>query len=316
MGKILIKSTKESNLLDTLIYYMINEKLDYEIVNNLDVIDENITNIIFIDDNDDITNIDTVDNIPIILISNRKKIIKKDNLVINYIVTNLINDNAKYTEVQKEYLLKKGIYNVLITKINELIVNDNNYNGLVYDLTEMKSKPNDWIFSFESIADTYAWLSRMNRNTSNNFIQKIISFYSDLIFNDSVKEINYLSDKILNLKNKKKAIDIFIYTKKELQIMKNNFFFKLLLKNTSSNYSIYFVDKDEILKNDYEIVNKLKDGVAIYENCVYKDTYDNEFSLGIVNCNIETVKEYNEYFDYILDKYGKKLNMDGDIDEL
>ena len=27
MGKILIKSTTESNLLDTLIYYMINEKL-------------------------------------------------------------------------------------------------------------------------------------------------------------------------------------------------------------------------------------------------------------------------------------------------
>ena len=316
MSKILIKSSKESNLLDTLIYYITNEKLDYEIVNNLDKIDKNISNIIYIDDNDEIADIDSVDNIPMILISNKKKIINKHNCVINYIVTNLIDDFTIYTEVQKEYLLKNGIYNVLIAKIHELIVNDNNYNGLVYDLTEMKSKPNDWIFYFESIADTYSWLSRMNRNISNNYVQKIINFYSDLTYNDSGKEIDYLYNKILNIKNRKKAIDIFIVTDKELELLKNSFFFKILLKNISSNYSIYYVDKDTIFKNDFELINKLKDGVIIYENCVYKDTYDNEFSLGLVNCNIESVQEYNEYFDYILDKYGKKLNMDGDIDEL
>ena len=253
-------------------------------------------------------------NIPIILISDKKEIIKNDELVINYIITNLIHDDNNYTDVQKEYLFQKGIYNVLFQKVNELIKNNENYNGLIYDLTEIKAKPNNWIFKFESINDTYSWLSRMDRNTNNNFIQKIINFYSDKIYNDSSREINYLTNKVMNIKNNKNIIDIFILTYEELEIIKTNYFFKTLLKNISSNYSIYFINKEEISKKETKLFNKLTDGVIIYEDCVYRDIYTDEFLLGFVDCNKESIQEYNKYFDYVLDKYGKKLNLEGDIE--
>ncbi len=312
MAKILIKSNKENNLVNALIYYMNIEKIEFEIVKNLDIIKKDITNIIYINENNDFENENLDINIPIILISNEKYIINKEKLLINYIITNLVNDNNIYSNVQKEYLYRKGIYSIFNKKVDELINNHNNYNRLIYDLTEIKLKPEDWTFKFESINETYFWLSKMNRTNSSN---KYISFYSTKVYDDSVKEINYLTEKLIDVKNNKNIIDIFILTPAELKLMKSNYFFKILLNNISSNYKMYFIDKNKLIEKEPNIINKLRDGIIIYEDCVYKDTYDDEYSLGIVNCNKEIVEQYNNYFDYILDTYAQKLNSEGDINE-
>lgn len=101
---------------------------------------------------------------------------------------------------------------------------------MVFDLLEIKSKPDEWIFSFDSINETYHWLSNKNRKLSDDCVQKVISFYSDKVYNDSLNEINYLSDKLLNIKKHKKIIDIFICNKEELINYSNNYFLRCYLK--------------------------------------------------------------------------------------
>ena len=308
MANIGIKVNKKSNLFEALLYYFQNEQIDYEIAKE----NYNYETVIFLG-----INIDEIKNSiksSAIIISDKEEFIEGNEYPINYIITNLVNDNTDYTEVQKEYLFKKGIYSILLQKVSELIVNENDYDGLIYNLTKIKTQPYNWMFQFESINETYAWLSRMNKSISQNFVQKIVNFYSDKMYDDSVREINYLSDKLMNIKNNKHMIDIFILNNEEFKIMKENYFFKSLLNNISDNYSIYLVYKDDIMANDRDLLNKLLDGVCIYENCVYRDTYDDEFSLGYVDCKEETVQEYNKYFDYLLDKYGKKVKMDGELD--
>lgn len=152
----------------------------------------------------------------------------------------------------------------------------------------------------------------MNRTTNYNFTQKNISFYSDKVYDDSVREINYLTEQIMNIKDKKNLIDIFILDREEYNTLRKNYFFKSLAKNLSDTYSIYLIDKNEILNNDSDLLDKLRDGIIIYEDCIYKDTYDDEFSLGYVDCKRKTVEEYSKYFDYILEKYGKKLTWEVD----
>lgn len=308
MAEIGIKVSKKSNLYDAIIYFFDNEKIDYEIIED----NYDYKNIIYLGYNDE--KIEINNNTSLIIISDKKINIEDNNYTVNYIVTNLVNDNIEYTEVQKEYLFKKGIYNILIQKVSELLENENNYNGLIYDLTQIKAQPYNWIYKFESINDTYSWLSKMNRTTSYNFVEKKISFYSNKVYDDSIREINYLTELIMNIKNKKNLIDIFILDDREYNSLRTNYFFKSLLNNISDNYSIYLIDKNEIKQNDSELLDKLKDGIIIYEHCLYRDTYADEFSLGYVDCKMETVKKYNEYFDYILEKYGKKLKSDGEID--
>ena len=36
--------------------------------------------------------------------------------------------------------------------------------------------------------------------------------------------------------------------------------------------------------------------IYIYDDCVYKDTFDDELSLGIVDCKLESVHTYNEIY--------------------
>jgi len=307
MKNIGLKVNKNNNLYDAILYYLDNEKIDYELIED----NYDYNTIIFVGHSNE--KIEINNSSSVIVISDKKEIIKDNKYIVNYIITNLVNDDTEYTEVQKEYLFKKGIYNVFIQKLAELIENKNNYNSLIYDLTEMKVEPYNWIFKFESINDTYAWLSRMNRTTSHNFVQKNISFYSEKVYDDSVREINYLTEQIINIKDNKNLIDVFILDRDEYKILSKNYFFKSLVNNISSNYQIFLIDKDDIANNDGEILSKLRDGIIIYEHCVYKDTYDDEFSLGFVDCKKKTVQEYNEYFDYILEKYGKELVKDSDI---
>lgn len=304
MKNIGIKLNKENNLSDAIIYYLKNEKIDYELINE----NYDYKTIIYVGYNNEKINVSEESSV--ILINDTKTIIENHNFTVNYIITDLINDDNHYTDVQKEYLFKKGAYNVLIQKVAELIENVNDYNALIYDLREIKVHPYNWIFKFESINETYNWLSRMNRTTNYNFTQKNISFYSDKVYDDSVREINYLTEQIMNIKDKKNLIDIFILDQEEYNILRKNYFFKSLANNLSDTYSIYLIDKNEILNNDSDLLDKLRDGIIIYEDCVYKDTYNDEFSLGYVDCKKETVEEYSKYFDYILEKYGKKLTWE------
>ncbi len=314
--RVIIKSTNQNNLLKAIINYMESEKIDYILQeNSLEGTTKDFKKLIYIDDGSKDFN-DFFENkeLSIIVISDKKEVVDgKAN--INYIITTLVNDETNYTDVQKEYLYKKGIYHTFLEKLGELLENTNNYDGMIYDLTELKSIPNNWIFNFDSINDTYAWLLKKNKMLPNNFVRKVINFYDDKVYDDSLREINYLAQKLVEIKDGKNVIDIFICSKDELKIFEKNYFFKLLIKNISPNYRFYLIDKDKILENDKNLVTKLTDGIAIYNDCIYRDTYDDEFSLGYVDCNIDTIKQYNEYFDYILNKYGTQIKVESDLNE-
>ncbi len=309
---ILIVTSKNSNLLSSIEYYLNNEKLKYEISNSIERIDKKITTIIYIDDDKrNLDNLRIINNVNIIYISDKKKIIDYPN--INYIITKLLTDKTEYTFVQQEYLFKKGLYNTFLNIIDELLENKNNYKNIIYDITEIKSIPNDWTFKFDSITETYAWLSKMNNSLPKEFIRKEISFYNEaVVYNDSSKEINYLTEKIMNIKSSKN-IDLFICTKEEFKRLKNNLFFKLLLANISPTYNIYLIDKENFQSKEKELMEKVLDGIIIYENCVYIDTYKDEFSLGYVDCNKNTLEEYNKIFTYIMNEYGYKINSEDDF---
>lgn len=309
MADIGIKIDKQGNVFDAILYYFDTEKIDYDIIENDS---KKYQTIIYV--TNDVKSINPKKSDSLIVVTDKKEVIENATSVINYIVTPLVNDETDYTSTQKEYLFKKGVYNVLIQKVAELLENESGYNGLIYDLTQIKTEPYNWIFKFDSINETYSWLSRMNRAPHDTFIEKKISFYSEKVYDDSVKEINYLTELLINIKNKKKLIDIFILSKEHLEKMKANYFFQALMKNISETYQFYWIDEDEMLKNDSILLEKLKDGIIIFEDCVYRDTYDDEFSLGYVDCKQETVSEYSEYTDYIIERYGHKLRADGEFD--
>lgn len=314
--KVQIVTKKENILLESITYLLERERIEYQISDSINQL-EDITNIICLDYDESLT-LECMNEkeIPMIMIEEKKKIIKNDSGVINYIITNLFSDDTIYTSVQKDYLFQKSAYAIFLEKVLELLNNNSNYNGMIYDLTEIKTIPKDWIFHFESIRDTYDWLLKKNDFLPDDLIRKGINFYSEMVYDDSLREINYLTQKLVDIKNKKRSIDLFICTKEELHKFSNNYFFQMLLKNISSTYQIYFIDRVELEKKESDLVSKLLDGVAIYDDCVYRDTYDDENSLGFVDCNQKTVEEYNRYFDYVMNTYGNKINMDGDIDEL
>lgn len=308
--KVQIVAKQESNLLDALIYFLNTERIDYVISKEISE-DSNITHIIYIDDGNDTI----MTELPMIFISFEKKLIKCSSNSVNYIVTNLVKESVEYTDIQKEYLFKKGVYNIFLHNINDLLNNNYNYNGIIIDLTLIKTEPYNWVFNFDSIAETYAWLSKMNRMQDDDFVRRSINFYDDKVYNDSIKEINYLTDKIIDIKDKKKSIDIFILNKEELNVLRNNYFFKLLIKNISDVYQIYLIDKDTLSTKEPEIYNDFLDGMTIYKDCIYRDTYKDEISLGFVDCTKETYDKYCRIFDYALEKYGILVESEGVLDE-
>lgn len=313
--KVVIKASYQSNLLKAITEYLDSEKVDYSVQEKLLELENGIKKIIYIDDNnEDISSFFKSKNLSLVVISNQKNIVDF-NINTNYIITNLVSDKSHYTNVQSEYLYKKGIYHVFLEKLGELLENPNDYNGMIYDLTALKPFPNNWIFSFESINDTYHWLLKKNKSLPDDFVRKVINFYDDKVYDDSLREINYLTEKLREIKEKKYVIDIFICNKDELHLFQKNYFFQLLVKNISSTYQFYLVDKDKLLEDDKDLVTQLKDGITIYPDCVYRDTYDDETSLGYVDCNTDTIIKYNEYFDYILHKYGFKINTESDFNE-
>lgn len=315
-GKILIVSNKKSNLLNSIIYLLTGEKLEYIISNNVENISEEVSHVIYVDlKDDDVYNQLKSLDVPVLVISDKKNVLKPTKSNINYVITNLYNDDTSYTRVQLEYLFKKGLYSILNSSILNFITVEDNTNGYVIDISECEALPKEWKFKFDSIAETYSWLKKQRKLGNNDCVYKVINFYEpEKIYNDSSKEINYLFDSLLSVKNGVKIIDIFICTKEELKKFKCNYFFKALLNNISDTYKIYFIDKEKLSINEPRLLEEFLDGVIVYEDCIYRDTYDDEYSLGYVDCNRDTIEKYNKNFDYVLEKYGQKLNSDGDID--
>jgi hypothetical protein len=306
--RILIVTNKKSNFYNSLIYLFEQEQIDYVLADNINSIDKTITNIIYLDNSN--TDLLVNVNIPIIFVSSSKKIISSAK--INYIITKLLDDDTEYTDVQKEYLFKKGLYNMIFKKINELINNYDNLNGLIIDTTECVSVPIDWIFNFDSITETYLWISKKNKVSS----QKVINFYYEKVYSDSSNEIDYLTEKLINIESGESIIDIFVCTKEELESWRKNHFFKTLLSAISNTYKIYIIDKNNLKEKEPLLIEDLLDGIIIYDDCIYRDTYNDEYSLGYVDCKISSVDKYNKYFDYIINTYGTEINRGSDIDAI
>lgn len=184
--KVVIKASYQSNLLKAITEYLDSEKVDYSVQEKLLKLENGIKKIIYIDDNnEDISSFFKSKNLSLVVISNQKNIVDF-NINTNYIITNLVSDKSHYTNVQSEYLYKKGIYHVFLEKLGELLENPNDYNGMIYDLTALKPFPNNWIFSFESINDTYHWLLKKNKSLPDDFVRKVINFYDDKVYDDSL----------------------------------------------------------------------------------------------------------------------------------
>ncbi len=292
----LIISRDNNEVLESVRYLFGQEKIEYEYSN--EYTDQKDSKIIFITDNSE----NTPDNVAgdLLIITNKRVNLKKYNNLSNAIITKLVSDNKKYTMAQSEYLFRYGIYSI----VNQLVldfINNKTIDKMIYDTSSCQLEPTDWVFSFDSIAESYAWLSRRNRNLEKE--RKVIEISSPNTYNDSDKEINYLSEYILLAKKGMKISTIYIGTKEDIEKKKQNRYFNILTRKTGENVKTYFCDINNLKEREPELFNKIKDGIAIYEDCVYKDTFDSEFSLGIVDCKLESVKEYSDIFDYILSNY-------------
>ena len=292
----LIISKEANEVLSSIKYLFEQENLEYEYSNEFSGQKDN--KIIYITDKPD----DIPENIEsdFLIITNKKVDLKKYSNLSNLIITKLVNDNKQYTNAQLEYLFRYGIYSI----VNQLVLDftkDKTIDKMIYDTNCCQLEPTDWIFSFDSIAETYAWLSRKNRCIGKE--RKVIEITSPKTFNDSDKEINYLSEYLLLAKKGMKIINIFISTKEDMELKKKNKYFDILARKSGDNVKTYFCDINVIQEKEPDLLNKVRDGLAIYEDCIYRDTFDSEYSLGYVDCKLESVKEYSKIFDYIQNNY-------------
>ena len=116
-NKIMIVFKDRTNLTDSILYLMEQEKIECMVSIDFNGFNEDITGIIYIDQkNDELDEQLGLLSVPVLIISDEKRYVK-NGIMINYIVTNLINDNDEYTDVQLEYLFKKGLYSILNSNI-------------------------------------------------------------------------------------------------------------------------------------------------------------------------------------------------------
>lgn len=292
----LIVSKSDNEILNSVKYLFDQEMLEYECVNSLG--NRKDDKIIFITDN--IFEIPSNVDGDILIISNKKVDLSKYSHLSNEIITPLVCDDKKYTRAQAEYLYRDGIYSIINQVVLDFI-SDKTIDKMIYDTSSCEIQPNDWIFDFDSIAESYAWLSNRNRHIEKE--RKTVEITSDVTYNDSDKEINYLSEYILLAKKGMKLSTIFIGSREDIENKKKNIYFDILARKCGDNVKNYFCDINVLKEKEPEILKKLRDGLAIFEDCVYIDTFDSEFSLGIVDCKLESVKEYNNIFDYIINNY-------------
>ena len=304
----LIVSENENEVLKSITYLLNQEKIEYEISNSFKDIKED--KVIIITSNEYELSRNNGNNC--LIITNKKIDISDCSFKCNEIVTSLIESNLDFTRSQEEYLFRDGIYSVINNIVLDFI-NENTIDKIIYDLSCCKSTPNDWIFNFDSIAETYSWLNRKNHELVGDL--KVIDITNKNLFytfNDSDKEIRYLSEYILLAKKGMQLSTIFICTRNEIQEKMKNRFFNLLARKCGENVKTYFCDIEVLQNLEPQILDRARDGINIYDDCVYRDTYKNELSLGYVDCKLETVKEYIELFNYLKEKYSILLVEGGE----
>ena len=304
----LIVSENENEVLKSITYLLNQEKIEYETSNSFKDIKED--KVIIITSNEYELSSNNCNDC--LIITNKKIDISDCSFKCNEIVTSLIESNLDFTRSQEEYLFRDGIYSVINNIVLDFI-NENTIDKIIYDLSCCKSTPNDWIFNFDSIAETYSWLNRKNHELVGDL--KVIDITNKNLFytfNDSDKEIRYLSEYILLAKKGMHLSTIFICTKNEIQEKMKNRFFNLLARKCGENVKTYFCDIDVLQNLEPQILDRARDGINIYDDCVYRDTYKNELSLGYVDCKLETVKEYIELFNYLKEKYSILLVEGGE----
>ena len=304
----LIISKNDNEVLKSIKYLFDQERAEYVVAKKYK--DGNYDKVIFITDNvEDIPNVNT----DILVVTNKKVNLSNFNCKSNVIVTKLVSDNNKYTKAQEEWLFRKGIYSV-INSIVLNFINDNTIDKLVYDASYCRLQPTDWVFDFDSIAESYAWLSRKNSCIEHE--RKVFEIEGSPVgFSDSDKEINYLSEYILLAKKGMKISMIYVGTHEYIRERMKNRFFDILVRKCGDNVKAYFCDINFLEKNEPEFLGKMRDGIAIYDDCVYRDTFDSEFSLGVVDCKLESVKEYTNIFNYIKEKYSVLIVEGGEYVE-
>ena len=304
----LIVSENENEVLKSITYLLNQEKIEYETSNSFKDIKED--KVIIITSNEYELSSNNCNDC--LIITNKKIDISDCSFKCNEIVTSLIESNLDFTRSQEEYLFRDGIYSVINNIVLDFI-NENTIDKIIYDLSCCKSTPNDWIFNFDSIAETYSWLNRKNHELVGDL--KVIDITNKNLFytfNDSDKEIRYLSEYILLAKKGMQLSTIFICTKNEIQEKMKTRFFNLLARKCGENVKTYFCDIDVLQSLEPQILDRARDGINIYDDCVYRDTYKNELSLGYVDCKLETVKEYTELFNYLKEKYSILLVEGGE----
>ena len=52
-----------------------------------------------------------------------------------------------------------------------------------------------------------------------------------------------------------------------------------------------------------KLLKIIGDGIVIYDDCVYKDDFSSGFCSGCIDCKKESIKKYNDMYDYLLDKH-------------
>ena len=304
----LIVSENENEVLKSIVFLLNQEMIDYEISNNY--LDKKDDKVIIISNNEyDLSNIDKR---KFLIITDNKIDIRDYSVECNEIVTNLIGSNTDYTKSQEEYLFREGIYSVINNIVLDFI-NDKTPNKVIYDLSCCKNQPNDWVFKFNSIAETYAWLNRKNHELTDDL--KVIDITNPILFNtfnDSDKEIRYLSEYIYLAKKGMNLSTIFVASRDQIKDKMKNRFFHILACRCGNNVKTYFCDIDVLEAQEPELLERIRDGINIYSDCVYRDTYKDELSLGYVDCKLEKVKEYTDLFNYIREKYSISLVEGGE----
>ena len=301
----LVISRTENEVLKSIKYMFELEQIEYEVKTEYEKASDNKT--IIITDNDYVLP-EKIHN-DTLIITDKKIDISNYSKKCNVVITRLVNDNNKYTSAQEEYLFRDGIYNVINCFVMDFI-NDKTIDKVVYDTSCCKLKPTDFIFSFDSIAESYAWLSRKNKRVENE--RKVIEIFNDIAYSDSDKEINYLSEYILLAKKGMKITTIFMGTPEQLEEKKKNRFFQLMTKESYPNIKNYYCNINVFEAKEPLLLSKIRDGVGIYDDCVYIDKFNSEFSLGYVDCKQETVREYNAIYDYIVNNYCVPYTNGGD----
>ena len=301
----LIVSKKKNEVLNSIKYLLDQERLEYEVAKSYKETDYD--KVIFI--TSDVNDIPVDINKKVLIVTSKKISLKNYRFKVNEVITKLVDDDNKYTKAQEEYLFRDGIYSIINGFVLDFI-SDKTIDKMIYDTSSCNIEPDNWTFSFDSLSESYAWLSRKNNSIEKE--RKVIEIANDVAFNDSDKEINYLSDYIKLAKNGIKITTIYIGTKENVEEKKKNRFFDILVRKSGKNVKTYFCDINVLMEKEPEILDKIRDGIAVYEDCVYRDTFNSEFSLGVVDCRQESVNEYARIFDYIIKNYSVLLVKGGE----